>query len=229
MNNRKRIIKQDFEIYRNINRYRLHEDNLRWSILGSYAAFMAALFSVNNGETGRFVISNTLLSLSLLLVTTGYFWILAIQNWFYNLFKYFVDECEFRIINNLRLRTLQEYAAENGKMITPYHPAFIIPLFLLGWLSMIIGLNTLRTIPVINYQVIKLTSTSYGFEVGIIVLIVLSLLIHIFIFHQIIKNWNSFIYNRWIKKLTKIYGSPQLSMPVDREKTVERVKNPSGS
>jgi sulfur transfer protein SufE len=52
--------------------------------------------------------------------------ILAVQNWFYNLFARFVDDCEDRMVKGLCLISLHSFAQEKGQEINPFHPAFFL-------------------------------------------------------------------------------------------------------
>ncbi len=105
--------KTDELIYKNANQYRLHADNLRWTLLGGYAAFIVAILSLSKSNID--IINNAIFYLLLFAVSWGYFWILAVQNWFYNLFARFVDDCENRLTLGKNLQTLKSFAQKKRK------------------------------------------------------------------------------------------------------------------
>jgi sulfite exporter TauE/SafE len=102
-------------IYEKSNTYRLHADNIRWALLGGYAAFFGATIQIANTPP---------IGVVLFLIAIVYLIVLGVQNWFYNLFALFVKECESRLAANERLRPLEDFAQEVGGEVNPFHPAF---------------------------------------------------------------------------------------------------------
>ena len=115
-------------IYENANTYRLHADNLRWTLLGGYGALLIAAASVN---TPPFLL--------LWVIAIAAFFVLAIQNWFYNLFACFVTECEERLVRGEPLGTLQAFVLKRAQHVSPFHPAFLFALMVValsaGWFA----------------------------------------------------------------------------------------------
>lgn len=103
-------------IYEKSNKYRLHADVVRWALLGGYAAAFAAMLQVKDPNAINYLFFG---------ISIVYVFVLAVQNWFYNLFARFVSECERRLIAGENLRTLDAFAVSRGASITPYHPSFI--------------------------------------------------------------------------------------------------------
>jgi hypothetical protein len=64
----------------NSNTYRLHADNLRWSLLGGYAAFLAAILTFSGGGTHTISLQDPAVTILAFILSFGYLWILAVQN-----------------------------------------------------------------------------------------------------------------------------------------------------
>lgn len=102
-------------LYEKSNTYRLHSDKTRWMLLGGYAAFFGV--TIEMAKTPAY-------GIFFFFVAIIYLMVLGVQNWFYNLFALYVTECEHRIVNDKRLRPLEEFAQANGSRVNPFHPAF---------------------------------------------------------------------------------------------------------
>ncbi len=199
------IDKADELIYQNINTYRLHADNLRWTLLGGYAAFLAATLSLLGGGTATINSVNPLLALLLTGVSFAYLWILAVQNWFYNLFARFVDDCEYRLVSGVKLRTLQDFAGAQGHTVSPFHPAFYLA-------ELIVGTATLYffSLFIINLDVPGLTeaittlprwaSTS---------LWVILIALYFGTLHYLWRHWDRIVFRRIIRPLSNLYKPVQ--------------------
>src|SRR6266508_4441437 len=71
-------------IYENANKYRLHADSIRWTLLGGYVAFFPALFGLAKSDSTATAISKPEITLLIALLSLAYLWILSFQNWLYN-------------------------------------------------------------------------------------------------------------------------------------------------
>jgi hypothetical protein len=102
----------DKTLYENANKYRLHQDTIRWTLLAGYAAFFAATATllmskpVQDSVTWRIA-----LSLVLFAIGAAYLIVLAVENWFYNLFAGYVRDCEESVTLNQPLRTMAAYVS----------------------------------------------------------------------------------------------------------------------
>jgi hypothetical protein len=173
-------------IYQNANTYRLHADNLRWILLGGYATFLVGMLSTQNN-----IIESPVVALGLATISFLYLLILAVQNWFYNLFARFVDECEMRLTKTENLRPLQEFAKEKGKDITPFHPSFYFALIILP-LGMTLFLYK-------GFATIFNAETPLILWSSVFILIFLTM-------HFLFKNWNKIVYKNLISKLSNFYS-----------------------
>ncbi|MCF7965503.1 MAG: hypothetical protein K9L79_08180 [Methylobacter tundripaludum] len=173
-------------IYQNANTYRLHADNLRWVLLGGYATFLVGMLSTQNN-----ILESPVVAIGLAAISFLYLLILAVQNWFYNLFARFVDECESRLASKENLRPLQEFAKEKGKDITPFHPAFYFALVIqpLG-----ITIFLYKGFAAICKTEMPLLLWSAVFFAILLVM------------HFLFKGWNKFIYKGLIVKLSNLYA-----------------------
>lgn len=78
----------DEELFKSANSYRLHQDVLRWTLLAGYAAFLVGILSIEDAKLpspARTV---------LVVIGVCYMFILAVENFFYNLFAEYVKDCE---------------------------------------------------------------------------------------------------------------------------------------
>lgn len=196
-------------IYEKSNTYRLHADNLRWTLLGGYAAFFAAATSLLSPQNTSNHFETVALNLLLFTVSYGYLFVLAVQNWFYNLFAKFVKECEQRLCDNKPLRPLEEFAVDQGPYVNPFHPAFFfaelvvsITSFYFLYSAFILPLRALtdtlvQLIPFKAQIVPTLISISF-------VLVILTFYLYItnyFLF----QRWNSIVYKRIIVPFSNLW------------------------
>lgn len=191
----------DALIYKNANTYRLHADNLRWTLLGGYAAFIAGVFSIINIKETGLESLDIKISILLFVISFGYLFILAIQNWFYNLFAQWVDDCEHRLIEEKRLRSLQQFAKIRGPEITPYHPAFYVAELIVGsiaFLFLYLFLANLE-VPTISEFINNLDKPLIFLLIGICFLIYFGVL------HYIFKHWDRMVHKPIIVKLSNLY------------------------
>jgi hypothetical protein len=186
----------DRMIYEKSNAYRLHSDNLRWTLLGGYAAFFVAVLSNVSGISARDPDKATLAGF-LFFVSTCYLFILAVQNWFYNLFSRFVTECEDRISRHERVRTLENFAQNEAQNITPFHPAFFFALGVVALGSSFFLVQALRAAFYPEWQAQPKWMT---FLIAPTVSIVYAL-IGFFVF----RRWDTLVYRRFIKGFSNLF------------------------
>lgn len=203
-------------IYENSNKYRLHADNLRWTLLGGYAAFFAALLSMFKSSPTTSIINNTAITSLIFIISFLYLWILAIQNWFYNLFARWVDDCEYRLVKEIKLRPLQDFASSKGSTVNPYHPAFFLAEIIVGILSFCFLALTIKNIniPVIS----KFLQT---IPKWIITALWIVLFCSYFGFlNFVFKKWDKYVYKRIIVKLSNLYKPVSKSTISDQKDEV---------
>jgi hypothetical protein len=187
----------DRMIYEKSNTYRLHADNLRWTLLAGYAAFFVAVLSNVSGISARDSDKATLAGF-LFLVSTCYLFILAVQNWFYNLFSRFVTECEDRICQDERLRTLENFAQNEAQNITPFHPAFF---FALGVVALGSSFFLVQSLRAAFYPEWQSQPTWITFLITPSVSVIYTL-IGLFIF----SRWDALVYRRFIKRFSNLFA-----------------------
>jgi hypothetical protein len=110
-------------IYEKAHALRLHQDNLRWTILGGYFALMGGVLTLlEKGNlspdryswVARFAFSaNNLILL-----------IMAVENWYYNLFTEFIHYCEDCLIDKFQPKSLEQFTKENRESITVFHYSY---------------------------------------------------------------------------------------------------------
>lgn len=161
-------------IYEKSNRYRLHADVVRWALLGGYAAAFAAMLQVQ---------SNTNINYLFFAISVVFVFVLAVQNWFYNLFAGFVRECECRLVEGTNLRPLEAFAKSEGENNTPYHPSFIFALV-----------------------TVLLTSTVFMYRAsGNMFCSVLNGLLLLTTFFALFANWDRWVYKPFLKRLSNLF------------------------
>ena len=180
---------KDIAIYQNSNTYRLHADNLRWTLLAGYVTFRIATLAFD--EKGN--LAGLVPTMVITLISLMYMMILAVQNWFYNLFAQYVVDCESKLISGDKLRSMQDFAKDKGKEVTPFHPAFYFALVIIP-----LGI----TITIYNCSVKYLDKTTSPLTPELISII--AFLLMIYVFHWIFGNWNKYVYV-FITRLSNIY------------------------
>ena len=116
----------DDELFRNGNSYRLHQDTLRWTLVAGYAAFLVGIM----GITGLSKKPHELLGIFIVVIGFCYMFILAVENFFYNLFSEYVKDCESRHDGKEELRTLQQFAQDKAKQIGTFHHSFFFAMLI---------------------------------------------------------------------------------------------------
>ncbi len=160
-------------IYEKSNTYRLHADIVRWALLGGYAAFFGATITIAQ-DIGFF----------LFIVSVLYLFVLAVQNWFYNLFALFVKECECRLAKNQKLRPIEEFAKSVGVTVNPFHPAFFFSMLAV----------------VASSVAFLVKSMELNASDSICLFLIMNLLFYLWF-----RNWNSWVYLPFIKKHSNLF------------------------
>ena len=159
------------------------------------------VFSFSNLEIKDLFSLPPFVSFTLFLVSFAFLWILAVQNWFYNLFANFVDECELRLFSNQKLRPLQSFAREKGPLITPFHPAFffaeLIVSFVAYWFLVVAIKNT--HIPIISQYISGLAIEYQNW------MIFVGFLLYFGILNMIFMNWDKTVYKSVIVPISNLY------------------------
>jgi hypothetical protein len=183
-------------IYQNANTYRLHADNLRWTLLGGYAAFVAAVLAATSNNP------TSLVFLLLSICSGAYLLILAVQNWFYNLFARFVDDCEFRLARGIRLRTLKDFTYEASRTVNPFHPAFLFALAIVAVAAYVFAVLFAETlyIPLVSEWL------NDWFLSGVrVVFYVVSFYFYFRALHRILLLWDEWVFQPIILRLSNLY------------------------
>ena len=109
------------KLFENGNTYRIHQDTLRWTLLAGYAAFLVGILSLDKKPDG-------LIAAGLVTIGICYMFILAVENFFYNLFAEYVKDCEKNIAENKTPRTVRDFTDTECKNIGPFHHSFFFAL-----------------------------------------------------------------------------------------------------
>jgi hypothetical protein len=187
-------------IYVNSNTYRLHADNLRWSLLGGYAAFLATLVGLSQNAVGAVTLANPYITLLAFLLSFAYLWILAVQNWFYNLFARWVDDCEQRLVGNRRLCTLRDFAMGAGAAVSPFHPAFFLAEISVGTVAYFFFTVSLYNADVPIFE--PLWNLPRWRQVA---LWIVCMVLYFVLLNVIFAHWQSWVYARLIRPLSNLY------------------------
>jgi hypothetical protein len=176
-------------LYEKANTYRLHADNLRWTLLGGYGAFFAAImFQLKDDGSVEPNIQIVVLFLALFGVSIFYLFMLAVQSWYYNLFSAYVEDCEKKMINGQRLISLSEFTGTTKKYITPLHPAFSFAIY-------VIALTSLGfLLPLVRYLLFYFKIDAQQNIAWLIGLAILWLAVYIGVFNLLFRRWQGFTY-----------------------------------
>jgi hypothetical protein len=146
----------DKDLLENANKYRLHQDVLRWTLLGGYAVFFTATANILANES--FANKHELYGptcITLFIIGNCYMFVLAVENWFYNLFARHVADCEAKIMAGKMPLTVADFARQHAKSINPFHPSFFFALLVtvLGnTVYLYFGVSELFQYPLVNIQ-----------------------------------------------------------------------------
>ncbi len=191
----------DIEIYKNINKYRLHADRVRFTLfLGYLTAFAAILYYLSSKAITSLSSDIIVFCIVIYVVSILYLIILAIQNWYYVLFAKFKNECEERLLNKTKLRSLSKYAEDNGSRINPNHPAFILVFLIYCLINSYIAFVLLTFI---------MDSLGYYFIIAVkLIIIALMVATHLVLLNIMMRNWN-WVFKHVIKKTSALFNKPE--------------------
>jgi hypothetical protein len=188
-------------IYQNSNTYRLHADNIRWTLLGGYSVFLVAIVGLSQPTTTSITAIPPAISLLAFILSFGYLWILAIQNWFYNLFARWVDDCEYRLIAGVPLRSLQTLAKSAGPTVSPFHPAFFFSQLLVGTVSFFFLVLTIN-----NLTIPRLTPILLSLPPWLVLLFkAVGLILYFGLLNMVFRRWHNLVYQPIIRRLSNLY------------------------
>ena len=114
-------------IYQNANSLRMHQDNLRWTILAGYLTFFSASSALLQKDILPKHPSSTI-PLFLFCVGNLFLLILAIESWYYNLYSRYVDDCEAKLLKGEGLLAVSAFRESAKETISPFHYSFIFAL-----------------------------------------------------------------------------------------------------
>ena len=184
---------KDRALYANANTYRIHQDNVRWTLAGGYAAFIGATVKIlSDKDVTNDIFFLLSLAIAFLLIGTFYLLILGVENWYYNYFADYVRDCETQIHKSLELRTLSSFGNKHKEEISPVHPSFI---FVLS----IVALGNSYYIFVILRKLIHDASYCWYLLITLIYFLIILLLF---------RNWNKTVFP-WVEKYQHLWGRPQ--------------------
>ncbi len=196
-------------IYEKSNTYRLHADKLKWTLLGGYGAFFAAAASLLSPDISSPGVQDVAVNLLLFVFSVLFLIALAVQNWFYNLFSKFVKECEGRLVKNERLRSLEDFAVDQGKYVNPFHPSFFFAELVVGVTSfyflfaslyssilLFIG-KSIDTFPIW----LKIL-----FVLGLLLVLLILFVVYFWILNVVLfRQWDKYIYRRLIIPFSNLW------------------------
>lgn len=161
-------------LYEKSNQYRIHADNLRWILLGGYAAFFGATIQHVTSKPFGFL---------MFLLSIFYILVLCVQNWYYNLFSKYVKHCEVNLKAGVNLLTVEEFNKEVIDDVNPFHESFFF-----AYVCVLLASSM---------YLVK----GFCLNLFLSILIVLILLLILFI---LIKYWNKLGYKFVIKNLSDL-------------------------
>jgi len=180
-------------IYQNINLYRLHADNLRFSLFTGYIAAIAASIYYFSNQRFSLAYCGLVYAVSLLFMM-----VIAIQNWFYVLFARFMRDCEQKLADGEPLSTLNEFAESNGSSIKPSHPTFDMIMYIFsileGYLLYLLVLNGFNW-----------SSALWGNDLFKVLLFLLATGASLALIIICYRKWDKLIYRRVIKKTSSLF------------------------
>jgi len=126
---------------------RLHQDNLRWTILGGYFALMGGVLALLEkgtlcSEQQSVVAWFAFVANNLILL------IIAVENWYYNLFTKFVHHCEGSLVQNSQPKTLKEFQNQNAASVSVFHYSYAFLYFIVILANIFFAHQYLRWNPV---------------------------------------------------------------------------------
>jgi ABC-type multidrug transport system fused ATPase/permease subunit len=169
--------------------------------VGGYAAFLTAIISLFGNNLSPASYNYWTINLLLLVLSIAYFWILAVQNWFYNLWADYVTECEERIVKRISLRPLDIFADKMGSKVNIFHPAFY-------WVELVITIITSYFLYIVFAGIFTfMLQGILNQYLDVVVAIITFAIVLIFIVgrHLLLVFWDPIVYKLIIKRFSNIY------------------------
>lgn len=135
---------------------------------------------------------------TLLLIGLCYMLVLAVENWFYNLFAKHVQSIETAIRAGIQPLTSNEFAKQFGASISPFHPSFFFALVIVlaGNTALAYFAFSPLTDWMQSYYLSPLRATLLSF-VGMAIL-----------FFSLFRKWNKTMYPLVIVPLQNLFTAP---------------------
>lgn len=109
-------------LFENANKCHTHQDNLRWTLSGGFAAFFyGSIVLLHNDKITRDLQLVHNLHFLFFVLGTLYWIAISVEGWYYNMYLRYLIECEERIILGEKLYPLAKFDRRNVKM---FHPSF---------------------------------------------------------------------------------------------------------
>ena len=183
-------------IYENANKYRLHQDNIRWTLAGGYVVFLVASVKIITDIDDPFFLS--ILAFVFFCVGLAYLIICGVENWFYKLFAEYVKECDKAIGESKRLPTLTQYTGAHNKEITPEHPSFIPFLS-----AFAIGNNAYIALLLFKW----FGNAAWAVKVSAAFFCIIFTIFSFLVFREFVAEWNDLVYP-FVKKYQHLWTKP---------------------
>ena len=187
-------------ILENAHKYRMHQDVLRWTLLGGYAAFLGTTLALLSSSSMR---ENWDLqraaSLVLFGIGTCYLFVLAVENWFYNVFAKHASHCEEAMRLDETPMTIAEFFRTSASTVTPFHSSFFFSLLVLA-----LGNCAYLYIGVRNFfdHPLKAKDVDWYLTGAMLTFTV----IYFLFFYLLFKAWDRIVYKRLIIRLQNFFS-----------------------
>lgn len=116
--------------FENANKYHTHQDNLRWTLSGGFAAFFYGSITLlhNSGVMAEpFLVKR--LEIIFFILGTFYWIAVSVEGWYYMLCLRYLVECEEKLLNGENLEPITNFDRKKVKM---FHPSFTPVLILIA-------------------------------------------------------------------------------------------------
>jgi hypothetical protein len=181
-------------VYQKANTYRLHADNLRWTLFAGYLAVFGTVYKFCGFE----------IYLALWFFSLLYLFIMSVQHWFYNLFSQYTADCEERILHDKPLMSLKTFAKHCGAFIKLDHPAYTFALVIVSICASIFCSRSLF----FSKSLIEFfrSNKCFGSDNYSRNIYIISMIVHILFVVSLSRCWRKFIYNIIIKGWANLWG-----------------------
>lgn len=189
--------KVDFNILKNAHKYRLHQDLLRWSLLGGYGITFSGIVSLTKNPQPRVSELDTFLMFGgVLLLATLWFLGLAVESWFSNLFGRYAQNCERRMREGMPLAFLFEYLADHGEEVSIFHASYY-------W--------ALVGVSIANCYFVWSAVFALGMLLGLAwkllhLLLYATCAVYFISMHLLLLNWRKWVYETFLARMQNLYS-----------------------